>query len=108
MAVHRSKSSQRISPESERLVADSISLAASGSQLEDRFWEERLRGRLQKLLKSHHQTIIDTALDQTFRINTVAFEVLADTRKYRRGSGSGHAKVYCGRGYTAGHYSLAL
>ena len=79
MAVHRSKSSQRISPESERLVADSISLAASGSQLEDRFWEERLRGRLQKLLKSHHQTIIDTALDQTFRINTVAFEVLADT-----------------------------
>lgn len=79
MAVHRSKSTQRISPESERLVADSISLAASGSQLEDRFWEERLRGRLQKLLKSHHQTIIDTALDQTFRINTVAFEVLADT-----------------------------
>ena len=79
MAVHRSKSAQRISPESERLVADSISLAASGSQLEDRFWEERLRGRLQKLLKSHHQNIIDTALDQTFRINTVAFEVLADT-----------------------------
>ncbi|MEY3831986.1 MAG: hypothetical protein RJA82_934, partial [Pseudomonadota bacterium] len=79
MAVHRSKSVQRISPESERLVADSISLAASGSQLEDRFWEERLHNRLLKLLKSHHQNIIDTALDQTFRINTVAFEVLADT-----------------------------
>lgn len=79
MAVHRSKSAQRVSPESERLVADSISLAASGSQLEDRFWEERLRNRLLKLLKSHHQNVIDTALDQTFRINTVAFEVLADT-----------------------------
>lgn len=79
MAVHRSKSVQRISPESERLVADSISLAASGSQLEDRFWEERLHNRLLKLLKSHHQNVIDTALDQTFRINTVAFEVLADT-----------------------------
>lgn len=79
MAVHRSKSAQRISPESERLVADSISLAASGSQLEDRFWEERLRNRLLKLLNNHHQNVIDTALDQTFRINTVAFEVLADT-----------------------------
>lgn len=79
MAVHRSKSAQRISPESERLVADSISLAASGSQLEDRFWEGRLRNRLLKLLKSHHQNVIDTALDQTFRINSVAFEVLADT-----------------------------
>ena len=79
MAVHRSKTSQRTSPETERLVADSISLAASGSQVEDRFWEERLRTRLLKLLKSHHQSVIDAALDQTFRINTVAFEVLADT-----------------------------
>jgi hypothetical protein len=52
MAVHRSKSTQRISPESERLVADSISLAASGSQLEDRFWEERLRSRLQTIKES--------------------------------------------------------
>ena len=79
MAVHRSKTSQRSSPESERLVADAISLAASGSQLEDRFWEERLRSRLLRLLQGHHQAIIDSALDQTFRINTVAFEVLADT-----------------------------
>ena len=55
MAVHRSKTSQRTSPETERLVADSISLAASGSQVEDRFWEERLRTRLLKLLKSQHQ-----------------------------------------------------
>ncbi|NDH56041.1 MAG: DUF2863 family protein, partial [Burkholderiaceae bacterium] len=76
MAVHRSKTSQRTSPETERLVADSISLAASGSQVEDRFWEERLQTRLLKLLKSHHQSVIDAALDQTFRINTVAFEVL--------------------------------
>jgi hypothetical protein len=62
----------------ERLVADSISLAASGSQVEDRFWEERLNVRLMRLLKSQNQNVIDAALDQTFRINTVAFEVLAD------------------------------
>ncbi len=78
MAVHRTKSSQRASPEVERLVADSISLAASGSQVEDHFWEERLRIRLLRLMTSQNQNAIDAALDQTFRINTVAFEVLAD------------------------------
>jgi hypothetical protein len=31
-----------------------------------------------RLLKSQNQNVIDAALDQTFRINTVAFEVLAD------------------------------
>ncbi|APC05835.1 DUF2863 family protein [Polynucleobacter asymbioticus] len=79
MAVHRTKSSQRSSPEAEKLVSDAISLAASGSQVEDRFWEERLTVRLMCLLKSQNQNVIDAALDQTFRINTVAFEVLADT-----------------------------
>jgi len=79
MAVHRTKTSQRASPEAERLVADAISLAASGSQVEDRFWEERLNARLMRLLKSQNQNVIDAALDQTFRINTIAFEVLADT-----------------------------
>jgi hypothetical protein len=78
MAVHRTKSSQRSSPEVERLVADAISLAASGSHIEDHFWEERLSVRLMRLLKSQNQNVIDAALDQTFRINTVAFEVLAD------------------------------
>jgi len=77
--VHRTKSSQRTSPEVEKLVADAISLAASGSQIEDRYWEERLNVRLMRLLKSQNQNVIDAALDQTFRINTVAFEVLADT-----------------------------
>lgn len=78
MAVHRTKASQRNSPEVEKLVADAISLAASGSQVEDRFWEELLNVRLMRLLKSQNQNVIDAALDQTFRINTVAFEVLAD------------------------------
>ena len=79
MAVHRTKSSQRTSPDVERLVADSISLAASGSKIEDLFWEDHLNLRLMRLLKSQNQNVIDAALDQTFRINTVAFEVLADS-----------------------------
>ena len=78
MAVHRTKSSQRSSPDVERLVADAISLAASGSHLEDQFWEGRLNVRLMRLLKGQNQNVVDAALDQTFRINTVAFEVLAD------------------------------
>jgi len=78
MAVYRSKSSQRSSPEADRLVADAISLAASGSRIEDEFWEVRLLERLARLLKSQNQNVIDAALDQTFKINTVAFEVLAD------------------------------
>jgi hypothetical protein len=78
MAVHRSKSSQRSSPDVEKLVADAISLAASGSHIEDQFWEDRLNVRLMRLLKSQNQNAIDAALDQTFKINTVAFEVLAD------------------------------
>lgn len=79
MVVHRTKSSQRTSPNVKRLVADAISLAASGSQIEDLFWEDRLNIRLMRLLKSQNQNVIDAALDQTFRINTVAFEVLADS-----------------------------
>ncbi|SNX28511.1 Protein of unknown function [Polynucleobacter meluiroseus] len=79
MAVHRSKSSQRASPDVERLVADAISLAASGSKIEDLYWEEHLNTRLMRLLKSQNQNVIDAALDQTFRINTLAFEVLADS-----------------------------
>lgn len=78
MAVHRTKSSQRSSPEVDKIVSDAISLAASGSQIEDRFWEARLNTRLMRLLKSQNQNVIDAALDQTFRINTEAFEVLAD------------------------------
>ena len=78
MAVHRTKSSQRASPDVERLVADAISLAASGSHIEDQFWEERLNVRLMRLLKSQNQNVIDASLDQIFRINTLAFEVLAD------------------------------
>ena len=70
MAVYRSKSSQRSSPEADRLVADSISLAASGSRIEDEFWEVRLLERLARLLKSQNQHVIDAALDQTFKINT--------------------------------------
>ena len=39
-------------------MADAISLAASGSQIEDRYWEDRLNVRLMRLLKSQNQNVI--------------------------------------------------
>jgi hypothetical protein len=74
----RVKSKTRISPDVEKLIAESIALSASGSRLEDIFWEEKLFARLTRLLKNQNQTVIDSALDQTFKLNTVAFEILAD------------------------------
>jgi hypothetical protein len=74
----RVKSKTRISPDVEKLIAESIALAASGSRLEDIFWEEKLFSRLTRLLKNQNQTVIDAALDQTFKLNTTAFEILAD------------------------------
>lgn len=78
MAGFRSKSPQRLSPDAERLVADALSLAASGSRLEDVFWERRLSGRLARLLKNGSQSSLDAALDHLFKHNTDASDVLAE------------------------------
>lgn len=75
----RVKPKARISPDLERLIADSIALAASGSRLEDAFWEERLFNRLTRLLKNQNQAVVEAALDQTFKLNSTAFEILADS-----------------------------
>jgi hypothetical protein len=68
----------RVSPELEKLVADVLALAASGSKVEDNFWEKKLFERLNRLLTHQHQAILDAALDQTFKSQTPAFEILAD------------------------------
>ncbi|WP_420705027.1 DUF2863 family protein, partial [Serratia liquefaciens] len=45
MAGFRSKAPQRLSPDAERLVADALALDASGSRIEDVYWEQRLSER---------------------------------------------------------------
>lgn len=79
MAGYRSKNSPRISPETEKLVADALSLAASGSRVEDIFWETRLMDRLLRLLRAQNQNAIESALDQTIKINPIAFDSLAES-----------------------------
>lgn len=79
MSNSRIKPKLRTSPEAEKIIAESVSLSVSGSRLEDNFWESKLNERITRLLKSQNQSVIDAALDQTFKINLPAFEYLADT-----------------------------
>jgi hypothetical protein len=62
----------------EKLVLEVLSLASSGSKVEDSFWESKIFQRLTRLLKGHYQTVVDSALDITFKSQTSAFEILAD------------------------------
>jgi len=78
MSSYRPKNSSRISPEAERLVSDALSLAASGSRVEDDFWETKLSDRLLRLLHAQNQNAIESALDQTLKINPIAFDCLAE------------------------------
>jgi hypothetical protein len=78
MSSYRPKNSSRISPEAERLVSDALSLAASGSRVEDDFWETKISDRLLRLLHAQNQNAIESALDQTLKINPIAFDCLAE------------------------------
>ena len=78
MSSYRPKNSSRISPEAERLVSDALSLAASGSRVEDIFWEAKLLDRLLRLLHAQNQNAIESALDQLLKINPIAFDSLAE------------------------------
>lgn len=78
MAGFRPKASQRLSPDAERLVADALALDASGSRMEDGYWERRLSQRLGRLLKNGSQSALDAALEHLFKHNADASDVLAE------------------------------
>ncbi|WP_422648331.1 DUF2863 domain-containing protein [Cupriavidus sp. H18C1] len=78
MAGFRPKASQRLSPDAERLVADALALDASGSRMEDAYWERRLSQRLGRLLKNGSQSALDAALEHLFKHNVDASDVLAE------------------------------
>ena len=80
MSNPRTKSKlSRPSPDVEKLIAEAVALAASGSRLEDVFWENKLFTRLTRLLINQNQTVIDAALDHTFKVNSTAFDILGDS-----------------------------
>ena len=74
----RNPNRSRMSRDSERLVGLALGLNASGSRLEDGFWERELGVLLSKLLKAGNDTAIDSAIDHLFSTNPTAYDVLVD------------------------------
>lgn len=74
----RPRNVKRIPADAEKLVGLSLALYASGSRIEDRFWENRLDALLGRLLRSSQQATLDAALDQLQEKHADAYGALAD------------------------------
>jgi len=72
-------STPKLSAESQRLVSLSQALMQAASRAEERAWERQLDNQLQKLLKTHHQDSVDSALNALFRDDLGSYDVLMDT-----------------------------
>jgi len=74
----RPRTAKRMPPEAEKLVGLSLALYASGSRIEDRFWENRIDAVLAKLLRGGNQSTLDAALDHLQERHAEAYGALAD------------------------------
>lgn len=72
-------SPHKLSADSQRLVTFAQAIVQAGSRLEERAWEHSLDTLLQKLLKTDHQNTIDAALDNLFKVESGAYDVLMET-----------------------------
>lgn len=73
-----SKSSPKLSTDSQRLISLAQGMAQSASRLEERIWEHSLDALIYKTLKSAHQETIDAALEQLFNSEPGAYDVLME------------------------------
>ncbi len=71
-------SSPKLSAESQRLVTYAQAVGQAASRVEERAWEHSLDAQLQKLLKTGHQDTIDATLNQLFKEDLNAYDVLMD------------------------------
>jgi Protein of unknown function (DUF2863) len=78
MKRQRNTSRGRMSRNSERLVALALHLNASGSRLEDGFWERELDALLTKLLRAGNDNAVEAALDHLLTTDGPAYDVLVD------------------------------
>jgi hypothetical protein len=67
-----------LAPDAERLVAASLGLANSGSRVEDRYWENQLSNRIERLLDSGHPQAIYDALDRLHQTDAEAYGALIE------------------------------
>lgn len=71
-------SSNRLSPDSQRLVSLAQGLAQAASRVEERHWERSLDALVHKTLKGGHQETLDAALEQLFKTDLNAYDVLME------------------------------
>ncbi|WP_019141280.1 DUF2863 family protein [Noviherbaspirillum massiliense] len=71
-------SSRKHSGESQRLITLIEGQILAASRLEERTWERNVDSQLNKLLKSGYQDVIDAALDQLFKSDLEAYDVLME------------------------------
>src|SRR6476469_9218675 len=69
----------RLSSEAQRLVGLSQAISQSGSRLEERAMEQQLELGLQKMLKTGHQDSIDNILNNLFKEDISAYDVLLES-----------------------------
>ncbi|MGV7210016.1 DUF2863 family protein [Oxalobacteraceae bacterium A2-2] len=72
-------SSHKLSAESQRLVTYAQAAGQAASRIEERAWEHTLDAHLQKLLKTGHQETIDSTLNNLFKLDLNAYDVLMDS-----------------------------
>ncbi|MBC7490214.1 MAG: DUF2863 family protein [Glaciimonas sp.] len=73
-----SKTPRKFSTDSHRLTELAQALVLASSRMEERAWEHELDTQLNKLLKSHHQEPIDSALEHLFPDEADAYDALMD------------------------------
>jgi hypothetical protein len=74
----RSRIAKRLPPDADKLVGLSLALFASGSRIEDRFWEAKLDALIEKVIRNGNQTTLDAALDHLQQNHADAYGALAD------------------------------
>ncbi len=65
-------------PDTEALIHGATQLSLSGSRLEDAFWEQRLAGIIDRLLRNQDEAALNAALDHLYGSGGRAYDELAD------------------------------
>lgn len=78
MARSRISRPTRHNRDAERLIALATALSASGSRVEDRYWEQQIEAVLTKLLRTGQDGALEIALDHLLVADPNAYEVLIE------------------------------
>ncbi|HJW56892.1 MAG TPA: DUF2863 family protein [Burkholderiaceae bacterium] len=73
------RSVQKLSADGQRLIIYAQAVMQAASRLEERGWERNLDALLLKLLKNNQQSVIDTALEHTYKLRSDAYDALMDS-----------------------------